>query len=249
MKRVNLNFFTAGVCVKVIESDVKIHVVLYFDSSEHKKKFEVRLPGGTIQCSDIPKGLRKVQKRVGLSDEVIENFEEFVEEVVNTYDLKVLGLPNKTNSERIVIREIFVNSLIQIEEYLNFLPKLTDYHRTIIEDAIKEETLRRELRTECGINSYQSAVENGFVKRGEHFQYPFLVLGSDAPDEYRGSADPDIEKSYDELLSNLDNGNMYPPHKTLMLNALNLFLQIYEKDPAMSPAIIEKVKAFLKPAN
>ncbi|MCX6754401.1 MAG: hypothetical protein NTU81_01050 [Candidatus Nomurabacteria bacterium] len=174
---------------------------------------------------------------------------DLINGVSESFDSKTSKMSNKTNSEKIAIRDMFVSSLIEIEEAIVNFPGIDERKITIIEDSIKEATLRRELQYECNITEFESPAQCGFVKRGEHFQYPFLVLNSNAPDEYSGSADEDIESSYFESLTNLINGNIYLPHKVFLSNAINLFFQISERTDNMAEVVLLQAKDFLKPAN
>jgi len=247
MKKINLNFFCVGICVKIINDFIMINVVRYNDISDHKKVIETRLPGGTIQFQDIIIGIKNIQNRIGLRADSVEYLYDLINEVAESFDSKISEMPSETNAEKIEIRKIFVASLNSIGEAIENFPGVNDSKISIIENAIKDATLRRELRFECNVTEFDSAAQCGFVKRGEHVQYPFLVLGSDAPDEYSGSADEDIESSYFESLSNL-NSTLYPAHKVFLSNAINLFVQIYERDEKVA-FIVSQARNFLKPAN
>ena len=53
MSIINFNYFTAGTCVRFVEGEIQVLIVHYYDSSDHKQRDEIRLPGGTVQFCDI----------------------------------------------------------------------------------------------------------------------------------------------------------------------------------------------------
>lgn len=239
------NFFTSGTCVKYVGNQIMILIVHYFDSSDHKGTHEWRLSGGTIQFDDILTGLEKSIRRIGLDNEKFLWLKDAVRNLISEHRKKVDGMPNKTNYEKIAIRNEFVNYLNLISEVIEPVVYKSE-HIKIIENETKLATLRRELMEETATTYFQDAIECGFLERfAGHIQYPFLVLGSDAPEKYTGSSDPDIEWSEWHPLSEVCD-NLYKNHRPFLNNTLSSLEMIlnYEKDKQV---FVDQIKACLKP--
>ncbi len=236
---IQLDFFTAGTCVK-INGDLKILVVHYFDESDHKQVHEYRLPGGTIQFSDITAAVNKLgAEKLKIDQAMVEFIVSEITEISDKMEAKVSKMPARSNEEKKARRDLFVDSLKKartvIETYVHY-----DQHK-VLQREVKLATLSRELGEECAMSHFTDAIDCGEMSRGEHKQYPFLVLGSDAPDNYKGSPDPDVVESLHmgvEQLYQL----IYRNHKPFLNNTLSTLAQIwaYEPDKAGYVAIIEK---------
>lgn len=236
---IQLDFFTAGTCVK-INGDLKILVVHYFDESDHKQVHEYRLPGGTIQFSDITTAIQKLgSEKLKIEQAMIEFIINEINEISDKMEAKVSKIPARSNEEKKARRDLFVDSLKKAQKILETYVQY-DQHKAL-QREVKLATLSRELGEECAVSHFIDAIDCGEMSRGEHKQYPFLVLGSDAPDNYKGSPDPDVMESLhltpEELYKVI-----YRNHKPFLNNALSTLAQIwaYEKDKAIFVEQIEK---------
>jgi hypothetical protein len=160
-----------------------------------------------------------------------------IKKISNDYISTISIMPSVNNDQKKAIREVFLKAIDKAEEYIESLVYGTDKIR-ILENACKNQTLKRELSEECATVSCSDPIECGFTKRGEHFQYPFLILESDTPDEYSGSSDPDIKESrfipVEEVKSSL-----YKNHLPFLNNTLSQLAQIWSYDSTKAHLVVE----------
>lgn len=237
------NHFAAGACVKVIDRQVNILVVSYYDSSDHKKINEIRLPGGTIQCVDILTALEKTKNRNGLSLERYSWIYSYVEEINRSFRAKTDGMPKNSNFEKIQVRNEFTVSMSKIEEAFDSL-FLSEPNTKMIQRESIVATLNRELEEETATTKYSAAIASGFMERKGHFQYPYLILDSDAPDSYEGSSDPDIKESFYMPLLEVKEA-LFKNHIPFLRNALTEYCKVLIHQEG-SQSIIEEIDLILK---
>ena len=167
-----------------------------------------------------------------------------IQKISDDFDKEKSEMPANSNSEKVLIREKFVAGLNLVSELVESVVFKKE-HLNLIEYKSRLETLTRELGEETAITKFCDAIECGLIKKGEHFQIPFLVTESDAPDRYEGSPDEDIEfseyypleKACNELVKN---------HRNFLFNALSTLKQIisYDQD---KKKFIKKIDFCLKP--
>lgn len=236
---IQLDFFTAGTCVK-LNGELKILVVHYFDESDHKKTHEYRLPGGTIQFGDITTAVNKLgAEKLKVEPVMVDFIVNEIKEIAGKMEAKVSKMSATTNDEKKARRDLFVDSLKKAQKVLETYVQY-DQHKAL-QREVKLATLSRELQEECAVSHFKDAVDCGEMSRGEHKQYPFLVLGSDAPDTYTGSPDPDVKESLHMGIDQLYEV-IYRNHKPFLNNALSTLAQVwaYEPEKAAYVAEIEK---------
>jgi hypothetical protein len=249
MKKVSFNFFTAGVCVKEIRNDLMVFVVLY-NNFGYGDRHQIRLPGGSIQFIDIIEGIKEVSSIIKLSKEKLDWIVDIIQDITDRFDQKFSNMPTRTIKDKLARKDVFTSHFSEAEESINSLVDsglMKENCIEIIENAVKLKTLRRELRTEGGVTTFNQAIECGRNIKGKHTQYAYLVLDSDAPDKFDGSADDDIEAAFQWKLSRLKD-TLFNNHRDFLFSALARWLSI-NKHNVTKRGIIEKVEEFLKPAN
>lgn len=253
LQKPSFNYFCSGVCMKYIGTDLNELALLVVEYNDHPLNHgpsQTRIPGGTIQFEDIINAIVTAGPRTTLSSDHLVWIKQTAEKIANECDTKIASMLSNTREEKFALRAVFTNALTDIEDAFYSL-QLSEKDIKIIEDASKEATLRRELKAECAVTTWGGAVQCGYLKRGEHFQYPYLVTGSDAPDTYEGSPDDDILKSYfmplDELFA--DPKILYKNHVPFLNNALSTFMHILTYEKEHKAKLIEKIKEYLKPTN
>ncbi len=241
----HFNYFTSGIVPKVIDSKIHILVTDYFDSSDHKQKMEIRIPGGTVQIVDILKGFQKVSPKLKLSNDKKIWIEQQIKDISSSYVYTVKYMPANTNREKKEIRDIFEKALEEIADSVDSLC-LSDQEIRMIERSCKRATLERELLEECATAEFSEEFECDCIVRNEkHFQYPYLILKSDTPDEYTGSSDPDVKKSYFMDLEKLCN-ELYLPHRPFLRNAINKWSFVLEHEEG-NQKLIDQINRCLQP--
>lgn len=235
--KINLNYFTSGTLVKVIKNVINVLVVLYYDHSDHKKNEEIRLPGGTFQFIDLLSALEEVGQRIGLSFEKNSWLTQEIRKISDRYVSTISTMPSTNNAQKMAIREVFLRAVKQAEDHVESVVYGSEKIR-ILQNECKLQTLKRELGEECATVSCVDPTECGFTKRGEHFQFPYLVMESDTPDEYNGSSDPDIKESRFIPLSEMKD-ILYKNHQPFLNNTLSQLSQIWSYDKDMSKFVVE----------
>ncbi len=240
---VRLNYFTSGACVKIVDGELKILVVHYYDDSDHKKVHEYRLPGGTIQFIDIVSTIQRLGPKLNLLPAQYSSLISRIEELSRQTENKINLMQDNTNEQKVNRRNLFVEALKKAEAILiKVLPTLTELK--LFQREVQLTTLRRELEQECAVATFTDAIDCGHAQRGEHTQYPYLILGADAPDSYKGGSDKDIVES---LFMTLDEVciNIYKYHRLFLSNALSKLSHIwgYEKDKS---EFVKKIDHCLK---
>ena len=226
--------------VKVINGVINVLIVQYYDHSDHKKNEEIRLPGGTFQFIDLINALEQVAKRIGLSFEKKVWLSEEVTKISNVYISTITDMPSSNNTQKIAIREVFLKAVSKAEEFVESVVYGTEKIR-ILQNECKSQTLKRELAEECATSTCSDPIECGFTKRGEHFQFPYLVMESDTPDEYSGSSDGDVKESRFMPVAEVK-GLLYKNHQPFLNNTLSQLLQIWTYDKDKSGLVIELCK-------
>ncbi len=239
----SLNYFTAGTCVKIVKGKLQVLLVLYYDDSDHKKVHEYRLPGGTIQISDVITTIEKLGDKLHLSEQQYNFLIMKIEELSEKTEAKISSMPSITNDQKVQRRILFVEALKKIEAILiQTLPTLSELK--LFQRTVKLVTLKRELEQECAVINFSDAVECGNAQRGEHTQYPYLVLDPDAPDSYKGGSDKDIVES---MFMDIEEACslIYKYHKMFLNNTLSRLSHIlgYEKDKLN---IVKEIELCLK---
>lgn len=227
---INLNFFTAGVCPKVTDDGVlKLLVVNYYDDSDHKKIREYRFPGGTIQFTDVLFTLEKLgSQKLGLTEHKFNFLTLKLSEIAEEAEKRIVKMPQENNEQKIKRRTAFIEFLKKAQDMLiRELPSLSELK--IFQREVQLTTLRRELEQEAAVEGFSDAVQCGFAQRGEHTQYPYLVLNCEAPDSYQGGSDKDIEGSSFVSLKDVCE-KISRHHKSFLNNTLSMLAQIWAFD-------------------
>jgi hypothetical protein len=222
---VHLNYFTAGVCVKIIDSKPYVMIVHYYDKSEHKNVKEIRIPGGTVSMSDIHSAISKNADNLKIN----KDHADWLLSQISTADEKFKEYQNhiriENDRDRKILRSVFGSLLESVEEAIDSFMLSEDQEKKILL-LCQKETLKRELELEIACTSFVDMIPVGYLKRKDgHIQYPFLVLGSDAPDSYEGSSDSDIKKSNYLPLWEVQN-LLYLNHRPFLHNAMKEWKKI-----------------------